>query len=420
MKAKPIRIGKSFFIHQIQFFHMKISTKKLLFIGLFSMGFTAFAQAQITIGAADMPVPTQPYNLDVVTNLLPNATPATNADWDFSAAYGNTPSVADFYPEFIQLFTDAGVDAYRLLFKNLNPDFGYNVYQEYDFNANGVDDIAADVLEQNNTLQPFTGNLSDSIFIPAQSYFAAVPKRVVKFPFTANDSWESSSRRVTNMIFNIPAFGLNYAPVQHAYTWVRKDTIVGWGKMRVYTADGPSIAYDVLMDKISEHTLDSFYLAGSPAPPALLGAFGVSQGQKTELNYRYNFYRKGSFGYLASFYYDMDATFTTPASIFIGTDDLETAPPSASNERVAYSTVLYPNPSSGSELNIQLMGADFTVSDFTILDAMGRELRNGQVENLGSTLKIRMNEALLSGHYFITLKGKNSRNVLTEAFEVIN
>lgn len=398
---------------------MKVSTKKLLFIGLFSLGLTAFAQAQITINAADMPAPTGPYLFDDVSGLLPNISPATNADWDFSAALGNNPITSDYFPETIPLFTNAGVDAYRLLFKNMNTDFGYNLYMEFDFNANGVDDIAADVPEQNNTLQPFTGNINDSIFIPAQSYFASVPRRIVKFPFTANSSWASSSRRVTDMIFNIPAFGLNHAPVQHAYTWVRKDTIVGWGKMRVYTPDGPSIAYDVLMDKVSEYTLDSFYLAGNPAPPALLSAFGVTQGQKTEVAYRYNFYRKGSFNFLSSLFFD-NPNYTNYLSAFIAKDDIETAPPSASHERVTYSTVLYPNPSAGSELNIQLMGADFTVSSFSIFDKMGRELRHGQVEGQGSSLKIRLNDTLTSGQYFVNLKGGDGQSILTEIFEVIN
>jgi hypothetical protein len=401
---------------------MKISTSKNLFTLIFSLlsGFSAFGQTAITITAADMPVPTEPYNLDRITGLVPNVLPETNAVWDYSTSFGNVPDVAAFNTEFIPFFTDAGVDVYRTMFKNLNPNFGYEIYQEFDFNANGIDDIAVDVVEQNNTLQPFTGNINDSIFIPAQSKIVSVPRRIVEFPFTANSAWSSSSRRVTDMVFNIPAFGLNYTPVQHAYTWVRHDSIVGWGKMRVYTPDGPSIDYDVLMDRISEHTVDSFYLNGVPAPVALLTAFGVAQGQKTEETYRYNFYRKGSFGYLASFYYETDETYTNVFNAFIATDGLETAPPSATVENISYATVLYPNPSAGSELNIKLMGGQFELGSYEVFDAMGRLVKQGQLQTIGSDVQVKMGVPLPSGNYYIQLKDKQLRSIVTQQFEVIN
>jgi hypothetical protein len=401
---------------------MKISTPRQFLTLIFSLlsGLSAFGQTAITITAADMPVPTGPYNYDRVTGLVPNVVPETNALWDYSTTFANMQDIADFYPELIPFFLDAGVDVYRLFFKNMTSDFGYEIYQEFDFNANGIDDIAVDVLEQNYTLQPFTGNINDSIFIPAQSKIVGTPRRIIEFPFTANSTWSSSSRRVTDMVFNIPAFGLNYAPVQHAYTWVRNDSIVGWGKMRVYTPDGPSIDYDVLMDKISEHTVDSFYLGGAPAPLALLTAFGVAQGQKTEEIYRYNFYRKGSFGHLASFHYETDETFSDVVDAFIGMDGLETAPPSATVENISYATVLYPNPSAGSELNIKFMGGQFELGSYEVFDTMGRLLKQGQLQANGSDVQLKMGEPLPSGNYYIQLKDKELRSIATQQFEVIN
>lgn len=401
---------------------MKISTTKQFFTLIISLlsGFSAFGQTATTITAADMPVPMGPYNYDRVTGLVTNVVPETNAVWDYATIFANEPDIAEFYPETIPFFLDAGVDVYRILFKNMNSDFGYEIYQEFDFNANGIDDIAVDVVEQSNTLQPFTGNINDSIFIPAQSKIVGTPRRIVEFPFTANSAWSSSSRRVTDMVFHIPAFGLNYAPVQHAYTWVRHDSIVGWGKMRVYTPDGPSIDYDVLMDRISEHTVDSFYLNGTPAPAALLTAFGVSQGQITEETYRYNFYRKGSFNYLASFFYNTDATYTNVFNAFIGKDDIETAPPSATVEEVSYATLLYPNPSAGSELNIKLMGGQFELGSYEVFDAMGRLVKQGQLQANGSDVQVQMGEPLPSGNYYIQLKDKELRSVATQQFEVIN
>ncbi|MCC6726975.1 MAG: hypothetical protein IT258_20910, partial [Saprospiraceae bacterium] len=253
-----------------------------LIISLLS-GFSAFGQTAITITAADMPVPTGPYNLDEITGLVSNQTIANDGTWDFSAFNGNLPNSVDYYPETIPFFTDAGVDAYRLVTKTLTSGFGYYIYQEVDFNDDAVDDIAVDVPAQGYTLQPFTGNIGDSLLIPAQSYIYDTYRRFIQFPMTANSTWSSSSRRTADMYIHVPAFGLNYAPIQQAYTWVRNDAIVGWGKMRVYTPDGPSVQYDVLVDKITEYATDSMYLNGAPAPTQLLTAFGITQGQKTNM-----------------------------------------------------------------------------------------------------------------------------------------
>jgi hypothetical protein len=293
------------------------------------------------------------------------------------------------------------------------------MYQEYDFNANGVDDIAMDIVEQRYSLQQVTGSATDSLIIPSQSYIYNSPHRIVEFPMTANSAWSSSSRRTVEMVINVPAFGLNNAPVTHAFTWQRNDTIVGWGKARVYTPDGPSIDYDVLIDKVTDYTLDSFYLGGAPAPGALLSAFGVSQGQKTQKNNRYNFYRKGHFAYLVGFSYNDDA-FSDLQFAFVNTDDIETATASATAEKLSYATVLYPNPRAGSEINIKVMGTQFDIEKYIITDQMGRFVRQGETEDTGDGIKVRLNETLAPGQYCISLLDKKSRSVIAEKFDVIH
>jgi hypothetical protein len=400
---------------------MKISTSKIFFAWLFSVVFASQIWGQaITITAADMPAPAEPYTVDVVTSNLPAVTIGNNAAWNYATVYGNSPITADFYPEYVPFFTNAGVDIYRFLLKNMNSDFGYNTYMEFDFNNAAIDDIGVDVPAQEYTLQPFTGNINDSLFIPAQSYLVPAPHRIVEFPMTANSAWSSSSRRYTDMIFNVPAFGLNNAPLRHAYTWVRNDSIVGYGKMRVYTASGPSIDYDVLMDRVEEYTLDSFYLYGSPAPVQLLTVFGATQGQLTEQNYRYNFYRKGSFNYLASFYYADDASFGTPLAFYVTQDGLETATASAVGEKASYATVLYPNPCAGSEINVKVLGNHFDIEKYRITDQMGRLVRQGQTEATGDGVRVRLEAALPTGQYHISLMDRDLRSVVSEIFEVIH
>lgn len=399
---------------------MKTFTSKCLFALLFSVVSASQMLGQaITITAADIPAPTGPLYYDNITALVTNPTLTANGYWDYSSYFGNTPDFAAYYPETIPFFTDAGVDIYRQGFKYMNANLGYQIYQEYDFNSNGVDDIAMDIVEQHYSLQPLTGGAADSQFIPSQSYIYNQPRRILEFPMTANSAWSSSSRRTVEMIFNVPTFGLNNANVTHAFTLVRKDTIAGWGKARVYTPSGPSIDYDVLIDKSIDYAVDSFYLGGAPAPPALLSAFGVSQGQITQKAYRYNFYRKGSFGYLVGFTYTDDA-FSNLQFAFVSTDDIETATASAVSEKISYATVLYPNPCAGSEINVKVMGTHFDIEKYLITDQMGKLVRQGQTENLGDGVKVRLNETLPTGQYYVSLLDKNLRSVVSEKFEVIH
>ncbi|MBK7010778.1 MAG: hypothetical protein IPH36_20200 [Saprospiraceae bacterium] len=104
------------------------------------------------------------------------------------------------------------------------------------------------------------------------------PRVILDFPVTKGYSHQSVSRRVAKFKINIPAFGLNYAPVHHVANVVREDTLTAWGKMKVYTPNGPSPSYDVLVLLSLQHQIDSFYLNGLPAPANLLTAFGQQQG----------------------------------------------------------------------------------------------------------------------------------------------
>ncbi|MBL0085104.1 MAG: hypothetical protein IPP37_22885 [Saprospiraceae bacterium] len=61
--------------------------------------------------------------------------------------------------------------------------------------------------------------------------------------------------------------------------------------MRVYTPNGPSPSYDVLVLLSFQHQIDSFYLNGLPAPANLLTAFGQQQGQRTNVRNRLYYYR---------------------------------------------------------------------------------------------------------------------------------
>ncbi len=380
--------------------------------------FSTIAFNQITILGTDMPVPPEINNFDEITSSNP-ASPAvgTNLTWDYSANFGNIPLTLVFPVETNPFFTAAGVDVYQQGFKNLNSNLGYTVYNELDFNDDDVLDRGLDIFYQAYSLAAYTGNPADSLVFPAQQYLLSSPRVLIDFPMTANTSWHSTSLRKTDFNLTVSALGLNRVPGEQRYSLIRNDSIVGWGKMSVHTPNGPSISYDVLMDKIEQYAVDSFFIAGGPAPSVLLTSFGISQGQITGLQHAYNFYRKGSYQYLIRFFYGTDKTYSTVSQAFVNTDNLVTG---VDNENgISYSSLVFPNPSNGNEINIKLIGKTIASATYLITDLTGRTIQEGiPVLQSDGFMQVKLNHQLSNGNYFIKIRDESYNEVVSEQINV--
>ncbi|HXL55296.1 MAG TPA: hypothetical protein VN958_03500, partial [Chitinophagaceae bacterium] len=199
------------------------------------------------------------------------------------------------------------------------------------------------------SLQLLTGSATDSLIIVRQNVHE--PHQIwEKYPVTYLTSFMSHSISVTNFQLSIAAFGLDHVPgqfVQHTYD---KREVVGWGKVRIPTASGPSDYIRALLQKLTVLKVDSVYLGGAPAPAALLAAFGVTQGETTNSYYQYRFYHRGTDAYLINFF--MDATFANITGLnydtkYVNCDNL-IAVSSESEANLAASDIsirAFPNPS---------------------------------------------------------------------------
>ncbi len=394
---------------------------KRLFTLLAALPLTTLVHGQaITINSTDMPIPTSNYNLiDFTSTAAASPTVGTGSTWDYSA-YSGTAVTNSYLPETNTFFTSAGIDVYSRIFKSLTHSaFGYFVYAEYDFNSSNIKVSGTDIDAQAYGLAAFTGSSTDSLIIPAQQILLTSPKVVIQFPCTAGSSWSSVSRRVNNFNLTVGAAGLSNTPSQHTYYVHRTDSVIGWGSMRVYTSSGPSMLYSVLMDKVAEYAVDSFYVGGVPAPTTLLTGLGVAQGQKTDSVFRYNFYRKGSFNYLLSFYYGADATYTTPLNKYMDTGNV--APRNASVNGLQndnYTTVLFPNPVNGNELNILFSGRNVSDCKYYITDVAGRIMQTGMPENRQDQIHIDLSNNLANGKYVITVTDNENNKISVEQFDI--
>jgi Secretion system C-terminal sorting domain len=343
---------------------------------------------------------------------------SSNSSLNLSTLNGNLPSSVTYTKETDSFYLKAGVDVYLFSFKNLNQQLGYYVDNEYDFNANGVDDKGIYVENQTFPLEVLTGNNKDSLRIPLQGYvYNTNPRRIFQFPSTAKSKWESKNRRVVDFDLTVTAFGLNKTPAQHVYYTTRKDSIVGWGKVRVYTPNGPSIAYEVLIDKVEQYSNDSFYLNGAAAPAPLLTAFGIFQGQRTNSIYQYNFNRKGSFSYLVRYHYGSDSTYSIAPVVYVNTDNLTTTS-TYDVKGESYSTVIYPNPSNGQEINLSFIGKNLQEVSYVITDMLGRIVStSSKTGMLNNILKLET-QSLNAGMYSIQVKDAENNIVASEQFNI--
>jgi hypothetical protein len=139
-------------------------------------------------------------------------------------------------------------------------------------------------------LAQFSGGANDELVVPAQRYAFPDTFYFVKFPATNQSSWNSSNTRRVNFTITLGGFGLNQAPGYFQDTEVETRTVIGDGQIIIPDENGNAMpAVDVFLIEAIGSSVDSIFLAGSPAPAALLSPFGLTQGATTNYHY-YLFY----------------------------------------------------------------------------------------------------------------------------------
>jgi hypothetical protein len=216
-----------------------------------------------------------------------------------------------------------------------------------------------------------------------------------------------------DMVLTMHGFGLDHVPLLQRYTYYRNDTIVGAGRMTVYTAQGASTPIDVLMRKTDQYTIDSFFVNGSPDSLNVMDTFHLQQHTYTDLGHFYDFLRKGDPKFLMRFDYS-DSTYTTMIGVFECTDGLHALGISDLNAG-SYSVLVFPNPSTGGEFNIIVSGRTIVEPIYIISDLTGRIVQQGQTSIDGKGLiKIAAQNTIENGDYLISVTDQSGKKVLSE------
>jgi hypothetical protein len=373
----------------------------------------ATMSSQVIINHQDIPLPHDPLTLYSQLNITPpNPSRGQNQTWTYSSGLNLTENLVTYYAETEPQLTALGIDFYRLRFKQFNSNFGYDYFEEIDFDTSGIYDVATWIEPQPYTLAPFTGNNKDSLIIPFQVALCSGSRKMMQFPTQFDKHWTSRSRRVVDLNLDIAAYNLKKTPAKHIWTIVRTDSIVGYGKLSTATPNGPTVAVDVLMDKVTQYSIDSFLLNGAPAPTALLNAFSIKQGQISNIENRINFYRKGGFPYFMTLYYGA-SSHTLAEEIHINAQDVALSTSSVDNE-VNIHTLVYPNPSSTGIFNIKLIGQSLPNQVHTHVYAVDGRLLQSQSYTPTTEMQIDLSNYPKKSLYKIIVTNREGKMLFDE------
>jgi hypothetical protein len=392
--------------------------KKITLFSMFASTIFSFkSEAQITLTSENFPPLSTYTTLDGmnIQNFPFGAMPET---WDFGNVF--MPFLETLqYPNATDPFFTPLCQSYRTASRTA---LGATIPVQYYWTKNTeyFGEKGWKLSQSSANLSAYTGNASDNVVFPEQRQLFDVSREILRFPATYGQINHTDSRRVMNFNLSIAAYGLNNTPGQLVTHLHRADTIVGYGQMRVYTPQGPSIYYEVLAMKSWQYELDSFYLAGQPAPQALMDAFGLSQNQNDDSDKanRLYFYRENnSAPFLLMNFGSNPFQFYT--GIFIHGDNLQVA----SNEELekeSYQVFIYPNPSNGNSVTIQYFGINLNNVNYTIRDINGRVVQSVKNQLIhGNKIEIQMNDEISDGYYFVEVVDSENKLIGNEKIHVI-
>lgn len=144
---------------------------------------------------------------------------------------------------------------------------------------------------------------------------------------------------------------------------------VSYGKLKMPMPDGSaSTEMDVLVVERAVSVVDSLFLAGAPAPPALLSAFGLTQGGTIE-TLAYFIYRPNYSGYLARLNVNQSTGQVT--SLFIDPRGAQKTVPTSVSEVTNSKFNAYPNPAiKGNSFILESEKINGKIT-FNVIDVLG-------------------------------------------------
>ena len=272
--------------------------KKFLLLTLCVASFVLTINGQVTINRADYGISSTVldsafYKWMTITGAV-SPTLGNNQTWDYTALKDSTPSIYRYYRTpaanfgvIPEIFADATHAFNSTVFFQAFP-LPFRVYEKLD--ATGHGQVGYLSLGAKYSVATISGGATDTLYFPVASLRFTSQPFLYKFPMTANTFWRNSYKDTTFLQLSVAAFGLNKVPGMRVAQYTSLDTVIGWGTLRLRNpSGGTALSYAVLLKRATQTRLDSFFLGDAPAPAALMGAFGLTQGAVTVYSTYYSF-----------------------------------------------------------------------------------------------------------------------------------
>ncbi len=369
--------------------------KSLFFQAALIFAVITTATAQQTLTQSSYPTSvlgTDTLKKTTITSAFPTLSPATVGLWDMSV-------VTDTVPVYYAYRVATG--AYQYADSNMYTfaGYGYQGNAQTSITAAGIMEYGVNIQKSGYSLTPLTLGVTDSLIINQQNIVYTSPRKKIAFPATYMSSWTSTYSADFSFQVSLSLISLDHAPGVVRSFITQKDSVIGWGKMRVKDLSGSPSAYlNVLQVQTTIIKTDSFYINGSLAPLPLLSIFNLAQG-RTDSTFLHNYYRAQEVTPLAEVRFSNGA-YTTPRKatthvqrLFeLGVADIN------NNARVN----IYPNPATGDKIFVDGLSAAGQW-EYSLADISGKAIAKSAitVNNGATTIPLQAN--IKAGNYYLTL-----------------
>lgn len=141
--------------------------------------------------------------------------------------------------------------------------------------------------------QSITGGPNDTITFLANTNIYEEPVNYFRLPLNYQGASGSDITLTVDFEVTVAAFGLDRTPAKQISYISHRDTVMGYGTLILPHPDGEgTVSMEVLMVRDNRVSIDSFFLAGQPAPQLMLDALSLTQGSVVRRT-SYDFYGKG-------------------------------------------------------------------------------------------------------------------------------
>ncbi len=391
---------------------MKQSLLSMLCIVSFCLSITA----QITINRTDFALTnaTRDSSLAKLMTKTGAVLPSfgNNQTWDYTALKDSVPNIAKTYYEPVGTFgtppallSDA-TEAWNYTAPFQIFPIPSRAYMKLD--ATGYAQIGYASNGGRFSLTTISGGATDSLIFPAYVTRFTSPWTVYKFPMTANSVWKSVFRDTTNFQITVGLFSLNKTPGSRVSFQNQVDTIIGWGTLKMKNpSGGTALSYAVLLNRETLTNVDSFFVGGAPAPAALLGAFGLTQGSVGGIPAYYEFLGIGFKHPFMSISTNASGAITNIYRAVLPTLGLTTHNRETADYAVA--TSVYPNPTTEG-VNIAFQKTNAADWNVMIYNSLGQIISINRVSAPQGSVnqRIALASSLPSGTYFYNLLDETS------------